>query len=211
MTASARVSRRRVSHDENFHPMVSFIGGLLLLFLVLRAIKAFGRMSPAFVARWAKRGGWFLIVASLAYLGFAGRSGLMRLFGLGLGNAFKGGGADPLGEDFFASGGARNKRSSVVRSAWIEMHLEYDTGGMRGFTLAGPYAGRELGNLSRDESLQLFNLCRRQDPEGARLLETYFDRRFAGWREADQGQSEAGGNGGRSGPRERRDVARRSV
>jgi hypothetical protein len=37
------------------------------------------------------------------------------------------------------------------------------------------------------------------DPDGARLLETYLDRRFAGWRETAQGQSEAGGGLGGSG------------
>jgi hypothetical protein len=175
--------------------MVSFIGGLLLLFLLLNAIKAFGRMSPAFVARWAKRGGWFLMMASLAYLAFAGRTGLMRL--LGLGNLFRGIGPDPLGEDFFAArGGGRKSKSSVARSPWIEMHLDHESGVLRGYALAGPFAGRDLATLSRDECLRLLGLCRAQDPEGVRLLETYLDRRFTGWRQADEGQGQARGSGG---------------
>ena len=176
--------------------MVSFIGGILLLFLLLNAIKAFGRMSPTFVARWAKRGGWFLIVASLAYLAFAGRMGVMRM--LGLGNLLRGAGPDPLGDDFFASGGgaSRKGKSTVARSPWIEMHLDYETGVMRGFALAGPFAGRDLASMSKDECLRLLNLCRAQDPEGGRLLETYLDRRFTAWRQADQGEGQARGNGG---------------
>ena len=34
------------------------------------------------------------------------------------------------------------------------------------------------------------------DPDGARLLEAYLDRRFAGWREADQGQRQRRGGDG---------------
>src|SRR5208337_3556540 len=45
------------------------------------------------------------------------------------------------------------------------------------------------------------------DANAARLLETYFDRRFAGWRAADQGDADAGGgsrreSGARYGPGE---------
>jgi hypothetical protein len=87
----------------------------------------------------------------------------------------------------------------VARTAWIYMRLELEGGAIEGNVLDGPYAGRELNVLSRDESLKLYDLCRRQDPDGARLLETYFDRRFAGWRQAYQGQGEAGRGGGGSG------------
>jgi DnaJ-domain-containing protein 1 len=38
----------------------------------------------------------------------------------------------------------------------------------------------------------------RDDPDGLSLLEAYLDRRFAGWREADQGQREARGGGAMS-------------
>jgi DnaJ-domain-containing protein 1 len=40
------------------------------------------------------------------------------------------------------------------------------------------------------------------DPDGARLLEAYLDRRFAGWREADQGERQ----GRRGGAMSRRDA-----
>jgi hypothetical protein len=186
--------------DEKPVTMVSFIGGLLLLFLLLNAIKAFGRMSPQFVARWARRGGWFLVVGSLAYLALAGRGGLLRVLGLGLNNPFTQRRPDPLSDDFISAGRGQGKqRSSVARTAWVEMHLEHDTGAMRGYVLAGPYSGRDLSQMSRDECLQFYRVCSSQDPEGARLLETYFDRRFTAWREADEGQSKAGRGGGRSG------------
>ena len=61
---------------------------------------------------------------------------------------------------------------------------------MTGTALAGAQQGRELDTLTRDECLALYDDCRRDDPEGARLLETYLDRRFAGWRQADEGEGE---------------------
>jgi hypothetical protein len=65
--------------------------------------------------------------------------------------------------------------------------------------LAGPQQGRELDLLTRGECLALYGDCRRDDPEGARLLETYLDRRFAGWRQADEGQGEERGRSDRGG------------
>ena len=64
---------------------------------------------------------------------------------------------------------------------------------MSGRVLAGPLRGRELDALTRADCLALYSDCQREDPDGARLLETYLDRRFAGWRQADEGQGEAGG------------------
>ena len=72
---------------------------------------------------------------------------------------------------------------SRVRSALIEMELDHDTGAMDGTVLAGNWAGRRLGTLD-DAALQdLLAECRRSDPDGARLLEAYLDRRSPGWRE----------------------------
>jgi hypothetical protein len=88
------------------------------------------------------------------------------------------------------------------------MRLELDAAAMQGRVVDGPYAGRELSSLSREDSLKLYELCRREDPDGARLLETYFDRRFTAWREAYQGQSDAGrARGGGSGGAMTRDEA----
>ena len=101
---------------------------------------------------------------------------------------------------FRAAGWARGRgRISTARSAMIEMRLDHDTGAMSGSVLAGPFQGRALDTLSRPDASPLRRACRRDDPEGASLLETYLDRRFAGWREADEGQGEARGRAGRGG------------
>ena len=72
----------------------------------------------------------------------------------------------------------------------IEMRLDHDTGVMSGAVLAGAYAGRAVESLSRPELIALRDELSRDDPDGVNLLEAYLDRRFAGWREADEGEGE---------------------
>ncbi len=188
--------------------MVYLLVGFLLMWLLLGGLRAFAQASPAVLARLIKRSGGAaaLAIAGLFLLrggvslaiGFAGlgfwllnigKGGVWRIFGSGA----RGSGA-PTGR---ASG-----RASCVRSAMIEMELDHETGKMRGSILAGPDEGRELDSLTRPQCEILYDLCRRDDPEGARLLQAYLDRRFSGWRPADEAQS-----GSRSGEARRRDGA----
>lgn len=88
---------------------------------------------------------------------------------------------------------------SRVRSAMIEMELDHDSGALRGRVLAGPLAGRELDSLDQAGLIALLGECAPVDPDGARLLEAYLDRRFARWREDAQGHAYAGA-GSQPGP-----------
>ena len=92
--------------------------------------------------------------------------------------------------------GGRAGRVSTARSAMVEMRLDHDSGAISGAVLAGAYAGKALDALARPDLLSLREELKRDDPEGANLLETYLDRRFAGWREAEQGQGERRGSVG---------------
>ena len=74
----------------------------------------------------------------------------------------------------------------------IEMELDHDSGAMQGTILAGALEGRKLASLTRPQCEGLYQTCLADDPEGARLLEAYLDRRFPGWRAAGQGHQDAG-------------------
>jgi hypothetical protein len=172
--------------------MPTFIAGLVALYLVLAAIKWFGRLSPAAAAKIARGGGGALSVLGALLFALRGRFSIASLLvSLALGATTRNG-ANPFASAFRPAGGGAG-RTSTVRSATIEMRLDHDSGAMSGVVLAGRFQGRALDMLTRPECLELYATCRSDDPEGARLLETYLDRRFAGWRDADQGHGDARG------------------
>jgi len=84
--------------------------------------------------------------------------------------------------------------SSEVETLIISMRLDHDSGVMYGTVKQGPLQGRELGELSEQEFMQLLQYCREQDQNSARLLTTYLDKRFGdSWREDDTPPADNGG------------------
>lgn len=179
--------------------MVYLLVGFLLLWLLMGGLRAFAQASPATLARLIKRSGGAAALAIAGILLLRGGVALAIGFaGLGfwLLNLGKGGlwgiFTSPAGKGGGASGsGTRRGRVSCVRSAMIEMELDHETGKMRGSILAGLDEGRELNSLTRPQCEVLYDLCRRDDPEGARLLQAYLDRRFSGWRPANEAQGDS--------------------
>jgi hypothetical protein len=170
---------------------MNLVIGLIVLFLLLTAIKQFARMDAAAVARAIRHGGGVAGLLLAALLLLRGRIALAAALA-GMAASFAGWRTPGLGwTSFFrsaASGaGAKPGRVTTARSATIEMRLDHDTGVMSGAVLAGAYAGRALDTLSRPELLALRDELSRDDPDGVNLLEAYLDRRFAGWRQADEG------------------------
>lgn len=90
--------------------------------------------------------------------------------------------------------------TSRVETGRLRMTIDHDTGALSGEVLGGAYRGRTLDSLSEAELLALLSECRREDPESARLLEAYLDRRAgAGWRDGDGAGDPAGGAQGTGG------------
>lgn len=174
--------------------MVYLLFGLLAFIVVTWAMKAFSRANPAALARMLKRGGGVGALIGAVVLALRGRIDMaLGLGGVGLWlleiNAWKPGAFRKAGQP----GGV-----SRVRSAMIEMELDHETGSMRGTVLAGKHEGLPLDDLTRPQCEALHRACLADDLDGARLLEAYMDRRFAGWRQAGQGQGDAGGGEARS-------------
>ena len=90
--------------------------------------------------------------------------------------------------------------TSRVETGRLRMTIDHDTGALSGEVLGGAYRGRTLDSLSEAELLALLSECRREDPESARLLEAYLDRRVgAGWRDGDGAGDPTGGAQGTGG------------
>ncbi len=169
--------------------MPAFIAGLVVLYLVLFGFKQFSRLSPAAAVRLVRQGGGALgLLAALLLLlrGSVVFASLLASAALG----FAGWRNAATLRSMFSTR-PRPKAGSRVRSAMIEMALDHETGQMTGRVVAGPLQGQSLDMLTRQACLDLHTTCLADDPDGARLLETYLDRRFAGWREAAQGQGDA--------------------
>ncbi len=173
--------------------MPFLIAGLLILWLASAGLKAFVRANPAALAGAVRRGGGLLAMGAAVLVLLRGRLDLAMLLGgagfwlatgrrLSLRDALRRG-----------AGGGRGRRVSRVRSAMIEMELDHGSGTMTGCVLAGPDEGAALDGLSRTRCLGLHARCLRDDPEGARLLEAYLDRRFPDWRQAAHEAGDPGG------------------
>ena len=186
---------------------MNFIIGLILLFLLLQAIKQFGRMDAATAARLIRHGGGVLGMIGALLLILRGRIGLAAAVA-GMVANFAGwrttGGASTAFRNVGA--GQRSGRTSTARSAMLEMRLDHVSGVMTGTVLAGAYAARAIETMSRPELLSLRQELMRDDPDGVSLLEAYLDRRFAGWREADQGDGQRRRGGGAMSRREALEV-----
>jgi hypothetical protein len=167
--------------------------GVFALILALYALNAYTRASPAFLAQLIRRGGGFLLMALGGLLLARGRLDFgLAIGGFGLWLMRL---AGPGGLRNAGAGGAGVSR---VRSAMIEMELDHSTGAIRGMILAGKDEGKRLDALTRPALLELYGVCLRDDPDGARLLEAYLDRRFAGWRAAGDANRDSGGGEARA-------------
>ena len=79
---------------------------------------------------------------------------------------------------------------STIRSSTIVMTVQLRNGAMDGQVVAGEFSGRNLRELSAEETASLLEWCQRNDKEAARLLLAYLAR-TGGKGYQDQGQSPA--------------------
>ena len=166
---------------------MALIFGLVLLALLLWALHAFTKIKPQTAAVALKTGGGLGALAVAGLLGARGRLDIaipLGLTGLGL-----------LGWLPWSIPGwsARTQKSagqvSRVRSAFVEMELDHDSGAMRGRILAGRYEGAALDAL---DVATLAGFLPDIDEESRALLMAYLDRREPGWRENSQSDSTTG-------------------
>lgn len=88
---------------------------------------------------------------------------------------------------------ASQGKRSEVKTRFLRMALDHDSGKMDGEILEGRGKGRQLGELTSEELLELLADYRRVDSRSASLLETYLDRMHGSdWRSAQQGDGASG-------------------
>ena len=85
-------------------------------------------------------------------------------------------------------------QTSTVRTRFVAMELDHDTGDMDGEVLEGPYAGRRLSDLDIDALLEILNISAGADTQSAQVLQSYLDRIYG-----DEWRDQAGAAGSRTG------------
>ncbi|MCC6890740.1 MAG: DnaJ domain-containing protein [Hyphomicrobiales bacterium] len=167
--------------------MSAVIFGVLILVMVVALLHGFSRANPRTAAIALKAAGGIGALALAAFLALRGRIDfaiMLGAFGLSLLGWL------PWSVPGF---GARTHKSagqvSRVRSAFIEMELDHDTGAMRGTILTGPHVGQGLDTL---DVAMLVSFLPEIDEESQALLMAYLDRREPAWRENAQGGATAG-------------------
>ncbi len=164
-----------------------FLLGVVVLVLLLWAANSFSKADPKQAARLLRRLGGGAALLFAAFLLFRGEIGPAVTVGvIGLGT---------LGwvRLWPASFGGRTQKSpgqvSRVRTTFLEMALDHDSGTMNGRILAGAHQGASLDAL---DPATLIDLLGGMDRDSRDLLAAYLDRRQPGWREHAQYDAAAG-------------------
>lgn len=174
---------------------MTLLFGIGALILLLVAARFYSNANPQQVAYALRTGGGIASLGIAAYLTVTGRFYAAIPLGY-FGATLLGWIPSPAGL------GARMRKTpgqvSRVRSRFVEMELDHDSGDMRGRILEGQYENVPLDALDRPT---LLALLKDFDAESRALLEAYLDRREPGWREdVDENAGARQGESPRVGP-----------
>ena len=176
--------------------MATLIAGVVAVILLYSLLQMFRAANPVILARAIKIGGGIVALAVAAFTGLRGELVVaipLGIFGAGLL------GWSPFGPSGISSsnlggmfgGGAKRStgQTSKVRSQFLDMTLDHDSGQLSGRLVAGPHAGHDLGEF---DLAQLMAMISAFDAESVALFESYLDRRFPAWRQHAQGDAARG-------------------
>jgi hypothetical protein len=174
--------------------MPTLIAGAVAVIVLYSLLQMYRAANPAVLARAIKIVGGVVSLATAAFVGLRGELAVaipLGIFGAGLlgwapfGTSF--GNFSGLFSGFNTQRSAG--RTSQVRSQFVEMTLDHDSGQLAGRLVAGPNAGQPLDSFDLP---QLAAMIPNFDAESVALLESYLDRRFPAWRENTE-RNTAGG------------------
>ena len=166
--------------------MPTLIAGAVAVILLYSLLQMFRAANPVVLARAIKIAGGVLALAVAAFTGLRGELAVaipIGVFGAGLlgWSPLGTSGFNYIGGLFGGSGAPRSSgQNSRVRSEFLDMTLDHDSGELTGQIVAGPHAGHWLGEFDLP---QLTAMVSSFDAESVSLLESYLDRRFPAWRQ----------------------------
>lgn len=177
-----------------------FLIGLGVLIALLLAARMFAKADAKTLARTIRKIGGYGLIAIALLFAVTGR------FALAIPAAIMGalllGRSSRIGMGFPGGLGGAQKtagQQSRVRTDYLEMMLDHDTGSMDGVVLKGPYQGKILSEVGLEGLIALWRECSREDPQSAQLLMAYLDRMEPDWRDRAGARAETAGDHGAAG------------
>lgn len=166
------------------------VAGLLLMEL------ARGKSAGIWKRRVRVAVGTMLLIAgaALMFRGMGGPASVAIALGLWLVSA--------PGSGFLGLPGGGQKtpgQSSHVRTEFLDVALDHDTGALCGTVIRGAYEGRAIERLDFEELIDLLQMVSHDDPASAQVIEAVLDREFPDWRDGEAAGSSEGSTGGRAG------------
>jgi|SRR5579871_1623294 len=166
--------------------------GAVALIAILFLVRAFVGADPKALVKALRYAGAISLGLIAAFLFYTDRVGAAVFVASAAWGLFTRGHIWPGGWPNYNLGGRSRSspgQSTSVRTPWLEMELNHDSGEMRGTVLKGAHAGQRLDQIDRDALVALFREVSVDDAESARLLEAYLDRTYgADWRPQEQAE-----------------------
>jgi len=164
--------------------------GLIVLILLLFAAHSFSKADPKQAARVLRYiGGGAALIFAIFLLA---RGAIMPAVSIGLIGLGLLGYAPGWRPNFGGQARKSPGQTSRVRTAFLDMELDHDSGALHGQVLSGQHQGAALDDL---DVPTLISLLGEIDEDSVSLLTTYLDRRQPNWRERASDDS-AAANGG---------------
>ncbi len=175
-----------------------FILGVALLVGLLLAARWFVNTEPSTVAKVLKRIVLALIISVALFFLFTGRLAwafytLPALLPWFLRLRSMARTAKNFSRMAAGSGGGATGQTSDLKTRYLQMVLDHDSGDLDGEVIEGTFAGRRLSDLSLAELVDLLQTYWAEDGQSAQVLEAYLDRTHGDWREgAAKGKADSG-------------------
>ncbi len=163
--------------------------GVVALVLLVLVAKAFVAANPAHLAKGLRWASLIILLLGVGALEATGRISLAPILVPFLYLLVRGRRPSWLPAWFpGGAGGTASQpspgQSSSIRTDFLELMLDHDTGALSGEVLRGRFAGRRIETLGRAELIALWHETSAVDPQSAQLVETCLERSFPDWRDS---------------------------
>jgi hypothetical protein len=164
--------------------LLRLLFAVLIVAAIILALRWFARTPPQKLARTLRRAAYGTGIALLIFLAASGRlnwlyaliaslipvvyrlSSLLGLIPL----------LQRLKSHTIGSSTPGTGQTSTIRTRYLHMSLDHDSGTMTGEVLDGRFRGRQLDQLNLQELRSLLEECEQNDAQSAAVLQAYLER-----------------------------------